>query len=460
MSCLTNGAIFTWSLNVSNNSTITVTGVTVAVTLPLGISLANTVPTKGTYNTGTDVWTIGSINAGASHTLSIEVEVTDESLQPYTINAIVAGNEFEPYVLNNIANNIKGGACGEGCAGGFNCNDNLVSCTCGQISLLSGTCSPNSTIDYRIVENSEVNAVVDLDPLTGNYHITIEDRDVETWSFDYEVYCCCGEVCTGPLTSCTISGNTDCCPETITTLVTVDGGDSYTYTNENGDETVINIATPYIDTCECDLGAEITYSGISTLVYNSAADTLTFTPTNNYSATYDIDWGDGTIVYGLTSGLPTSHEYTNEAAFRVISIIDPGGAVATRIYLEQLANGSFELMDSTEVVPTLIGNSLEYSFIPSQIVSNNCPVNDISNIVFTTQSMPDDFINLSTTIEIDSLEVFAAYLYETQAPDIFTAVNAWRYGAATKSYEAWTEYLGIPVAYYKGEIVIACGEVG
>lgn len=205
MSCLSNGNVFNWTINVSNGSIIPVTGVTTTVTLPAGVAYAANTVTKGSYNDGTGIWSVGSLAVGASATLVITVEVTDATLQPFTASAIVAGNEFEPYLLNNVASDVRGGACDEGCAGGFDCVDNIASCTCGKIVLSAGSCSPTSTIDYRIVEDSEVNCTVVLDSLTGDYSVTVTNYNLP-WSFDWEVWCCCGEVCTGPLTSCTVSG--------------------------------------------------------------------------------------------------------------------------------------------------------------------------------------------------------------------------------------------------------------
>ena len=205
MACLINGDTFTWTINVNNNSVIPVTGVATSVTLPAGVTYISHVVTKGSYDDGTGVWTVGSLAVGASATLTITVEVADATLQPFTASAVVAGNEFESYILNNIGSSVKGGGCTEGCASGFNCSDNTVGCLCGQVGILSGSCSGDSTIDYRIVEGSEVNCTVEIDASTGQYTVTPLDFS-DPWSFDWEVYCCCDEICTGPLVSCTQSG--------------------------------------------------------------------------------------------------------------------------------------------------------------------------------------------------------------------------------------------------------------
>lgn len=256
MNCLVNGDIFNWTINVGNGSIIPVTGVTTTVTLPAGVTYAANTATKGTYNSGTGVWAVGSLAVGASATLVITVEVTNATLQPFTASAIVAGNEFEEYLLNNVASDVKGGACDDGCAGGFDCVDNIASCTCGRISLNTGACSATSTMDYRIVEESEVNSTVVLDSLTGDYSVTVIDYNLP-WSFDWEVWCCCGEICSGPFTSCTISGNS---PFVVTEVL---GYSEYTalLTQAGTDDPVVTVLKSDIDPIVWERASTGVYTG-------------------------------------------------------------------------------------------------------------------------------------------------------------------------------------------------------
>jgi uncharacterized repeat protein (TIGR01451 family) len=75
-----NGASITYTLTVTNASasTLTATGVTVQDALPLGVSYTSASGT-GTYNSGTGVWTVGSLTPGASASITITVTVTATS---------------------------------------------------------------------------------------------------------------------------------------------------------------------------------------------------------------------------------------------------------------------------------------------------------------------------------------------------------------------------------------------
>ena len=330
MACLINGDVFTWIIKVTNSSIIPVTGVEGAVTLPLGVTFASYSATKGTYDDGTSTWSVGSLAPGASATLTIEVSVTTQALQPFTASVVVSGNEFEPYLLNNIASDQKGGACTDGCLGGFNCSDNTVSCTCGQIVLTSGTCNVGSDIEYRVVEDSEVNATVALDISTGHYNVTLLNYALP-WSFDYEIYCCCGEVCTGPLTSCTISGesNIDCSTWgfIVNSGLTDDIEDDANGTADVGvcgadvlhfyssDETVVISVTA--GSAIVDLTTPVVG------VVPTVAGHLIATVTNELGTAVEID----ETVTTLVDNLDGTCTYTNEAGVDVTFTADSSAAI-------------------------------------------------------------------------------------------------------------------------------------
>ncbi len=204
MACLKNNETFNWEIIIGNNSIISATGVTVTVNIPLGVSVLSSTSTKGSYNIGTSIWSVGVMAPNAQHKLVLTVNVDDQTLQPYTASAIVAGNEFETYVINNIDSDNKGGPCTDECATGFTCVDNLNSCNCSRIVLTGGACNKDSAIDYRLIAGSEVNCIVILNSVTGEYNV--QPTGSNPWSFNYEIYCCCDAVCTGPLTSCQIGG--------------------------------------------------------------------------------------------------------------------------------------------------------------------------------------------------------------------------------------------------------------
>ena len=71
------GAAISYTLSVTNAATATqsATGVSVLDQLPLGVSFVSATG-FGSYNSGTGVWTVGSIPAGTTRTLTINVTVT------------------------------------------------------------------------------------------------------------------------------------------------------------------------------------------------------------------------------------------------------------------------------------------------------------------------------------------------------------------------------------------------
>ncbi len=315
MACLTNGEYFTWTINVSNNSVIPVTGVTTTVTLPAGVTYVSDVVTKGSYDDGTGVWTIGSLATGASATLTITVEVADALLQPFTASAVVAGNEFESYLLNNIGSSVKGGGCVDGCAGGFNCSDNTVGCLCGQVGILTGECGSGSTIDYRIVADSEVNCTVEIDPETGQYTVTPLNFS-DPWSFEWEVYCCCDDVCTGPLVSCTQSGTVPNFTEAFLNEI-----EAFYYVN---DETGGDVPAPYTE--PLTIPAQVIDNIVVTEVFDDCIVFWTYTGGSWVEITRFCDTvGAGGVLTSLAYN-PTTHSllYTDENLAVTVINLDVG----------------------------------------------------------------------------------------------------------------------------------------
>ena len=72
--------------NVKNNGPSVATGVKVTVTIPTGLAYVSSSLDKGSYNTVTNVWTIGSLNKGESVDGTFTFQVTDDCEKPYTIN--------------------------------------------------------------------------------------------------------------------------------------------------------------------------------------------------------------------------------------------------------------------------------------------------------------------------------------------------------------------------------------
>ena len=98
-----NNDIVTLNIPVTNHDAlVTATGVTLTQTFPAGISIYGTpIVSKGTYNTGTKIWTIASLLPQETANLQLKVKVDDINLQPFTIKSILAITEPESSLLNN-----------------------------------------------------------------------------------------------------------------------------------------------------------------------------------------------------------------------------------------------------------------------------------------------------------------------------------------------------------------------
>ncbi|MBV7530548.1 gliding motility-associated C-terminal domain-containing protein [Chitinophaga sp. sic0106] len=88
------GTNVVFTLKATNNGPSTATGVVVQDVLPTGYSL---ISAGSGYNAGT--WTIGTLNSGASQTLTITAMVQPEGI--YENTAAITGNEHDPVATNN-----------------------------------------------------------------------------------------------------------------------------------------------------------------------------------------------------------------------------------------------------------------------------------------------------------------------------------------------------------------------
>ena len=94
-----NGDTISYTLTVTSAaspaSTATATGITVADTLPSGVSFVSASGT-GTYNNGTGIWTVGSLAPGASASITINAAVTAFSGSVNNIAQITASSQTDP----------------------------------------------------------------------------------------------------------------------------------------------------------------------------------------------------------------------------------------------------------------------------------------------------------------------------------------------------------------------------
>jgi uncharacterized repeat protein (TIGR01451 family) len=69
------GQQVTYTISLTNNSTVNATGVTVRDLLPTSVTYTSSFTTQGSYDNATGIWTIGSLPAGDSVSLLITVKV-------------------------------------------------------------------------------------------------------------------------------------------------------------------------------------------------------------------------------------------------------------------------------------------------------------------------------------------------------------------------------------------------
>ncbi|HRK72627.1 MAG TPA: DUF11 domain-containing protein, partial [Rhodothermales bacterium] len=93
------GENVTWTITVTNYGPNNATGVVATESLPAGLTLVQSSATQGSYNTGTNQWTIGNLPAGQSAVLQLATTVVQTGA--LTNNISVTRNETD----NNAANN-------------------------------------------------------------------------------------------------------------------------------------------------------------------------------------------------------------------------------------------------------------------------------------------------------------------------------------------------------------------
>ncbi|MCA9201868.1 MAG: DUF11 domain-containing protein, partial [Planctomycetales bacterium] len=89
------GQNVTFTVTVSNTGPDAATNVSVADALPAGLTFVSATPSQGTYNSGTGVWTVGTINSAANATLTITATVASTGTKTNTAQ-VQAVDQFDP----------------------------------------------------------------------------------------------------------------------------------------------------------------------------------------------------------------------------------------------------------------------------------------------------------------------------------------------------------------------------
>jgi uncharacterized repeat protein (TIGR01451 family) len=94
------GDTITFTVTLTNAGPDAATNVTVADTLPVGLTLLNSSPSQGTYAGG--IWTVGSVAFNASATLTLQATVISPNSQTNTAS-VSHSDQFDPNTANNTA---------------------------------------------------------------------------------------------------------------------------------------------------------------------------------------------------------------------------------------------------------------------------------------------------------------------------------------------------------------------
>jgi uncharacterized repeat protein (TIGR01451 family) len=98
------GQSITYTVTVNNAGPNNATNVKVTDVLPAGVTYVSSTPSQGTYNSGTGLWTVGTINNGGSATLTITATVSGTPVQTVTNTASITGaDQADPNTSNNTA---------------------------------------------------------------------------------------------------------------------------------------------------------------------------------------------------------------------------------------------------------------------------------------------------------------------------------------------------------------------
>src|SRR5262249_45305340 len=89
-------------ITVTNNGPDAAQGVEVTDPLPPGLTFVSDSPSRGTYNPGAGVWSVGTLGPNVSEILTLTVTV-DSAVALTNIATITGGNQNDPNPGNNTA---------------------------------------------------------------------------------------------------------------------------------------------------------------------------------------------------------------------------------------------------------------------------------------------------------------------------------------------------------------------
>src|SRR5260370_993226 len=96
------GDTITFTITLSDAGPNSATNVHVQDALPAGLTFVSATPSQGTYNSGTGLWTVGTVTTAFARTLTLLAQVT--SPNPGTNTATISrADQYDPNLSNNTA---------------------------------------------------------------------------------------------------------------------------------------------------------------------------------------------------------------------------------------------------------------------------------------------------------------------------------------------------------------------
>jgi hypothetical protein len=184
-----NGNQTTWWIPATNFGSLPVKNVkvTVSVAPSNGLQLVSFNVDTGSYNPNTGVWTIGTLQPGASNRkwLRLVTSVADIGLAPFTVTSVISGDGVDP---NNINNTLVQTVTSIPTAATAGAVDDLNKCHCGNVSCNDTPCNYGTTT-YVLNEDSITNSTEYCwDEATGEYKF-IPDNPYYDVTFEYSIWC-------------------------------------------------------------------------------------------------------------------------------------------------------------------------------------------------------------------------------------------------------------------------------
>jgi hypothetical protein len=184
-----NGNQTTWWIPATNNSSVTATNVSVAITVnpASGLQLLTFQPQVGSFNPTTGIWSIGTLAPGSSNTkwLKLVTSVADIGLAPFTVTSVISGNGIDPNALNNTLVQTVTSVVTAATAGAV---DDEHACPCVNVSVNDTACNFGTTtyvLDVLSVTNS---SEYWWDENTGEGKFIPIDPSVDI-TFEYGIWC-------------------------------------------------------------------------------------------------------------------------------------------------------------------------------------------------------------------------------------------------------------------------------